>query len=47
LKIKEPGNHNANDEELQNAMHQWLQEECNFYGAGILALVERWKETSR
>jgi len=46
LKVKEPGHHNATDEALQNAMHQWLQEkECNCCGAGILALVEGWKKT--
>jgi phage gp46-like protein len=39
LKIKEPGHHNAKDA-LQNAMHQWLHEECNCCGAGILALSE-------
>lgn len=44
LKIKEPGHHNAKDA-LQNAMHQWLQEECNCCGAGILALAEGWKKT--
>jgi hypothetical protein len=45
LTIKEPGHHNAIDEALQNAMHQWLQEECDFCGAGILAVVEGWKKT--